>query len=341
MTHSVSSSPVRVGILGVGAIGLAIGRAFAAHPDTVVTALHDLDASRADAAVRALGGTWFDDPRALLAAVDLVYVAVPPAAHHALVLAALRAGRHVLCEKPLAVNVTQATEMLRAARTAGVVHAMQLPLPYHPGVRVFAERVRSGALGEVRHAELSMVFPEWPRAWQRNPWIATRAEGGPVRECAPHLFQVIEDVLGPVARLRADVTFPSDAERSEDSALGVLELASGLRVAVTVVTNVRRPEDVSLTVYGDAGTAKLSHWRTPMFAATDGSLEVVPTPDTSDVTLVSELVKAVRGEAAFLLDFSVGARLQQLQDAWEAAAERGTWIDTPPRSDSAPPASIH
>ncbi|PYE52747.1 Gfo/Idh/MocA family protein [Deinococcus yavapaiensis] len=338
MSHAPSPSPVRVGILGVGAIGLSLARSFAAHPETVVTALHDRDASRADAAVRETGGRWFDDPRALLDAVDLVYVAVPPAAHHDLVLSALRAGRHVLCEKPLAVNLAEATEMLEAARAAGVVHAMQLPLPYQAGVRVFAEQVRSGTLGDLRHAEVTMVFPEWPRAWQRNPWIATRAQGGPVRECTPHLFQVVEDVLGPVTRLRADVTFPSDPEHCEQSAVGVLELASGVRVAVNVLTDVRRPEDVSLTVYGSAGTARLGHWRTPMFAADDGPLQPLPVSEDGGVNLVSELVKAVRGEAAFLLDFSVGARLQQLQDAWEASAERGARIETP---YATAPSSIH
>ena len=326
MLRGMAAHSIRVGIIGLGAIGQRLIRAFHAHPDFEVAALHDLDPERATAAASEFGGDAVTDVNGLINRVDLVYVAVPPAAHLDLTLAAFAAGRHVLCEKPLAVNAQDGEAMLRAAREAGTVHAMQLPLFFSPGVEVFAGQLRTGVAGEPRRADLSFVFPEWPRAWQRNPWIATRAQGGPVRECSPHLFEVIERTLGPVRRLRADVAYPADGVTSEDSALGVLELQSGLRVAVNVLCNVPRPEAVELTVYGTRATLGLTQWTTPVLATDAGPLQPLPLPDTPPRGLLDELASAIRGESARLPGLDVGLRLQKLQDAWEHADATGGWV---------------
>ncbi|AFZ65682.1 Gfo/Idh/MocA family protein [Deinococcus peraridilitoris] len=326
MNHT--DSTIRVGIIGLGAIGGRLLREFQAHDAFQVTHLHDSDAARSEEAARETGAVACATSTELLASdVDLVYIAVPPSAHFDLTLAALKSGKHVLCEKPLAVSTEEARAMLGAARAAGRVHAMQLPLYHSPGVRVFAERLHSGTLGDLRRADLTLVFPEWPRAWQMNPWIGRREQGGPIRECTPHLFEVIERSLGRVARLRADVVYPVDGVSSEESAHGVLELESGLRVGVSLLCHVQRPETVALTVYGANGTLGLERWTQPVYSADqDIPKALALEADTTQGKLLDHLAAAIHGREADLPGFGVGLRLQCLQEAWEQASATGSWI---------------
>lgn len=112
----------------------------------------------------------------------------------------LAAGKHILCEKPLALTLAEAEEMTAAARSSGLVHALNFDLPNAPGVVAFGQMRRAGYPGELRRAEISLRFPEWPRPWQRNPRIGGREQGGPIRECAPHLLQILLREFGPVRR---------------------------------------------------------------------------------------------------------------------------------------------
>ena len=87
--------------------------------------------------------------------VDIVHIATPPSTHHALALACIAKGKHVLCEKPLAMSVTQADEMLAAAERAGVILAVNFVLRYNQVTHKVKELIDSGALGEVTAASLT------------------------------------------------------------------------------------------------------------------------------------------------------------------------------------------
>jgi predicted dehydrogenase len=324
-------SPVRVGIVGVGAIGNRILRAFSAHPHTEIAAVCDTDKERAAAAAGALGGIpWFASHRALLeqSGIDLVYIAVPPRWHHQVAVEAIAAGRHVLCEKPLALTLADAREMTARAESAGVVHAVNLGLIYAPGVRAFRARVAAGYVGELRRIEITLIFPEWPRAWQMNAWVGGREQGGPVRECGPHLFHLVLAEFGAIVRVWADMEYPDDPARCESSAAGLFELAGGQRVLVNVLCHVPRPETVSLMVHGSRATVGLVDWVKAVGATGPGPLAPLP-PAASDegASLVTELVRAIGGDPADLVGFEQGLALQRVQDAWDRAVASGGWVD--------------
>ncbi|MFC4455400.1 Gfo/Idh/MocA family oxidoreductase [Deinococcus sonorensis] len=327
---------VRVGVIGLGAIGQSLLKAFTASSEVQVTAVCDVDASLADATAREVRASAWTDHRSMLGTVDLdlVYVAVPPKFHHAIALDVLAAGRHILCEKPLALTLSEARQMERSAQAAGVVHALNLPLHGDPGIETFRRLVEEGRLGRLRRAEVTLVFPQWPRGWQQNPWIGGREQGGPIREVGPHLLHVLLSVLGPVKRVWAHTEYPAhDPDACETAALGTLELEGGLLVTVSCLTNVPRPEQVSLTVYGAGGTAGLTNWATPVVAWGPGPLEPVPVEGPrvpAGERLVGALVSRVRGEAGDLVDFRMGVRIQALLDAWEHASATGSWVDVEP-----------
>src|SRR5437763_3298896 len=123
-THLVVHSPImnsliRCGVWGVGAWGSKHARVYSTLPGVLFVGVFDHDSDRAQAVVGEHGGRVFDTPAALLAECDAVSVATPTIAHLEATLAALAAGCHVLVEKPIAVTVAEADEMIRAADRAG------------------------------------------------------------------------------------------------------------------------------------------------------------------------------------------------------------------------------
>ena len=329
------TSSVRVGVIGLGAIGQNLLRAFTAHSEVQVTAVCDVDGSLAKRTAQALAASAWTDHRRMLddTDLDLVYVAVPPKHHHAIALDVIAAGRHILCEKPLALTLSEAQEMQRAAQAMGVVHALNLPLYGDPGIETFHRLVQGGRLGTLRRAELTLVFPQWPRGWQQNPWIGGREQGGPVREVGPHLLHVILTTLGSVARVWAHTEYPAnDPDACEIAALGTLQLDNGSLVVVSCLTNVPRPEQVSLTVYGSTGTAGLVNWASPVAARGQAPLEAVPVEGeqgAAGTRLVRALVERVRGHPGDLVDFTMGVRIQAVLEAWEQSSATGLWVDVP------------
>jgi len=329
------SEPVRTAAIGLGAIGTRIVAAFAAHPQHTLVAVCDTSGARADAVARQHAVPAYTDHAAMLAAERpaLVYVAVPPRFHRDVVADVVASGAHVLCEKPLALSAADGRDMLARAEQAGRTHALNIGLHYDPGIRLFLAELAKGWIGDVVRIAIDLVFPEWPRQWQRNDWIAKREQGGPVRECTPHLFHVLRRGFGEVARLRADVRYGAEPDACERSANGVLELSSGLLVDVRVLTNVPRAEEVRLTVYGERGTLGLEGWRRPVSAKERGPLEPMSVPAASDPFPVgTELALAVRGEAADLVTFADGIALQRIQDAWDEAARSGLWVTVSDRT---------
>jgi len=192
------SKPLGLGLIGCGAFGQFCLEAFSKLPDVRIVAVADTVAPLAKAAGERFGAPSFNDPAALPARpeVDIVHVATPPSTHHDLVLPALRAGKHVLCEKPLATEVSDAAEMLDAAKAAGLHVPVNFVLRHNAVTDAVSAVLQCGALGEVLAAWLvncaadSNLPPEhW--FWDR------RASGGIFIEHGVHFFDLYRHWLGP------------------------------------------------------------------------------------------------------------------------------------------------
>jgi predicted dehydrogenase len=265
--------------------------------------------------------------------IDLVYVATPPASHCDIVLQAVRAGLHVVCEKPLALRAEDAEDMADAASAAGVVNAVNFPLCYSGTIDAFRGWIVAGNLGQLHHIDIDLAFPVWPRSWQRSAWVASRQQGGPLREVGPHLFHLVLEVFGPVDSVWAAVGYPADAARCERAAVGMLRLESGPLVFVRVMTGSSAAEQVRLLAYGDRGTLGLvdghrlvaSH--IPGEGPVPAELRPLPAGDAPPKPLLDRLARAIGGQPAELCDFRAAVKVQRLLDAWLRASVRGGRID--------------
>jgi len=144
---------VRIGIIGGGQWGPNHVRNFAALPDAVVVGLAETSPARRAALARQFRGlTLFADHRSLLdESPDAVVIATPTSTHHAIALAALERGIHVLCEKPLALTAAEAQEMAMVASERGVVLAVGHVFLFNAGIRRLKELLEAGELGRVRY----------------------------------------------------------------------------------------------------------------------------------------------------------------------------------------------
>jgi predicted dehydrogenase len=168
---------IRVAVVGLGYWGPNLVRNLHAIDDADLVAVCDARTDRLDAAARRYPGlaatTSFDE---LLASddVDAIAIATPAASHHALATAALRAGKHVFVEKPLAASSTEATEMIELADAAGLVLMPGHTFVYSPPVEKIRELIQAGVLGDVYFISTSRVNlglhqPDVSVAWDLGP----------------------------------------------------------------------------------------------------------------------------------------------------------------------------
>jgi predicted dehydrogenase len=315
----MATHPVRVGIVGLGAIGERLINTFKTYDEIEIKAVCDIAADRAKQVGEELGGVeWYTDHKALIAQpdVDLVYVAVPPIFHQAITLDVLQAKKHVLCEKPLANSVEEAKSMLEAAQQADVVHAMNFPLNYSASTLKFLQLIQEGYIGDLRRIGLLMHFPQWPREWQQNDWVGGREQGGYILEVGAHFIQLIQKAFGPITEVQSELQFPEDPKACESGVVAKMRLADGTPILVDGLSHIAGEERLALTAYGSKGTLSLENWRElkggrlgePL---TEISIEDVQPPQG----LMPNVVKAIRGQSADLYDFKVGYDVQVVLEA--------------------------
>ena len=152
--------PLRVGLAGTGYWGANLLRTLGALPEAHLAALCDLDAKRLDELGRQHpGARLVPDLSHLLSLgeVDAVFIATPPSQHYRMALDALRAGKHVWVEKPLALTAAEARELVETARTVKRTLFVDHTFLYDPMVTEMKRLVDTGELGDVWHVSLERV----------------------------------------------------------------------------------------------------------------------------------------------------------------------------------------
>lgn len=186
---------VRVGLLGYGAIGHEHSRAVRAVEGLALSTVCDTSPDRRDAATAAAPGiAALDDADALIARddVDLVVVSTPPSTHADWARRAIRAGKHVVVEKPFAIRTDEADTVLAEAEAAGLLAVVYQNRRFDPDHRAVARAVRSGAIGEVFHLETFVGGYGHPcNLWHSDEGVS----GGAFYDWGSHVLDQILDLV--------------------------------------------------------------------------------------------------------------------------------------------------
>ena len=195
---------IKAGVIGTGFIGPVHVEALR-RLGVAVTAICDLGDLGAKAADRLGIPHVFDDYRELVTCpeVDVVHITAPNRFHGEMALAALRAGKHVVCEKPLAMNTRETIQIVRAARISKSVFAVNYNVRFYPAVLALRRMVERGDLGQIIHVNGSYL-QDWLFKDTDYNWRLLPEEGGKLRAVADigtHWMDAVSFVLG--ARIRS------------------------------------------------------------------------------------------------------------------------------------------
>lgn len=194
----MTTGAVRIGVVGAGGFGLMALQHFTQLPQVRFVAMAGTHREASFAAARRFGVPDIEDVDQLLARddVDLVYIATPPFLHHPQALKALRAGKHVICEKPLAITVEQADELISVAREKRLLIIANLMQRYNPLFDIIKQVIESKVLGEFLHGYFENYASD--EGLPRQHWFWDRSKsGGIFIEHGVHFFDMFSGWLGP------------------------------------------------------------------------------------------------------------------------------------------------
>ena len=214
--------------------------------------------------------------------VDAVTVATPPLTHAPLVLEALAAGRHVLCEKPFARDAAEARTLLAAAQDAGVVHLLGTEFRWDAGQATLARAVAAGAVGEPRLATVLLHVPVLAEPDAEVPaWWADAASGG--GWLGAHGSQVIDQLrvtLGEFEGVSAALSHVAGRDQSaEDAFIVKFRMRSGCTGVMASTCGDRGPFLIETRVVGSKGTAWIEDVGEKVFVADADGTRQVPVAD--------------------------------------------------------------
>ncbi len=212
----MASNARGLGLIGCGDFGLFCLDAYRTMDRVRIAAVADVRQQVADRFAERYSVQAHYDADALIARddVDIVHVATPPSSHHELVIKALRAGKHVLCEKPLAMTVDQANEMLDLAREKDLMCPVNFVLRYNPVTEAVKAVLDSGALGKVLSGRLTNCAGDSKLGVDH--WFWNRQVGGGIFiEHGVHFFDLYRYWLGDGHAISAHIE-PREGTGQED-----------------------------------------------------------------------------------------------------------------------------
>ena len=344
--------PIRVLLIGAGfgaqvhAPGFAANRAF----KLAGVASGSLENARRVATEFSIPYATDDWKRMLDEAdADLVSIATPVDLHYPMARAALERGRHVLCEKPFALNLAEARELSSLAAAKGVVHVVNHEFRHFPAREALTRKIREGELGRVEHITIQERIPGWARNPKRRlTWLTERRRGGGyLGALGSHHIDQLLLWGGPMRRVfctlrtlaaeSPDVAPAHRAITADDTFALLVQFENGARGIVDVFggAHVRRH---SMEVSGSGGSLTVLDGYRLGRPKEDGSFEEVPLPEDlklkptrkepllAPFSVKVEMIRAAiqEGKPASP-DFADGVEIQKVLDPARLSDQSGAW----------------
>jgi predicted dehydrogenase len=366
---------LNIGLIGTGYMGKchalawnAVASVFGDVPRPRLAMLAEHSQDLAERKAQELGfahatGDWrmlVNDP-----AIDVVSITTPNAFHPEMAIAALEAGKHVWCEKPMATKLADAERMLAAARASGKVAALGYNYIQNPAMRLIRRILDDGQIGEVNHVRLEM-----DEDFMANPedlfyWKSEASSGhGALDDFGVHPLSLLHALLGGVRRVCGHMAKPyadrpvqgggRRAVETYDIASVLMELENGASGLLALNRSAwGRKGRIFLQIFGSKGTIVFDQERMnevqlytvdeardrqgfrtiltgPQHPPYD---KFIPAPGHglgfNDLKVIEcrELMRRIAGEKAHLITFEEGIRIERTVDAMAKSAHEMRWVD--------------
>lgn len=351
---------IRTGIIGASFARQAYLPALRSIEDVELAAIASARRSSAQAAADEFGiPRVYDDWERMIGEneFDLVCIATPTVYHAPMTLAALRAGAHALCEKPMAMNQAESAQMLETAERLNKLHIIGHELRFNPNRRKIKSLIESGAIGDARHANLVNISASWgdPASHAAGHWLA-RADmgGGRLGANGSHQLDLLRFWLGDIGAISGQVATMAAARQDKDSGAEWIasaddqfsftaEMQSGALCSVFVSSAARHGSGNQTQIFGSEGTIMLADGDEKLLVARAGEdFQDMSQRDSnadlpglgagiwnvSFVALMQELTAAIREgrQLTWGATFADGHQCQIAMDAIRRSSIERRWV---------------
>ena len=349
MTSSSSKDRFRLALVGCGRISRNHFDAISRIDGLDLCAVCDSVADRARAAGDEQGVKSFTSYAEMIASVDadVVTLCTPSGLHAAQGIAAAKAGKHVITEKPMAITLAQADDLVKACDSAGVRLFVVKQNRLNPSIQLLKRAVDKGRFGRIYLANTTVRWNRPQEYYDSASWRGTwEFDGGAFMNQASHYVDLMQWLVGPVESVVAKTATQARRIEAEDSGVAVLKFRSGALgvIEVNVLTYPRNWEG-SISIIGEKGTAKIGgtavnrieHWS---FAEYDDDDKLVDAAQTNPPSVYGfgheayyrNVLAALRGDAEPETDGRAGRKSLELILGIYQSAKTGRDVPLPLRS---------
>ncbi len=263
---------------------------------------------------------WYSNHLELLADrdIDAVYIASPVFLHLSHTMDAARAGKHVLCEKPMAMTAGECDTMIDECTNAAVKLGIAYYRRFYPVIDRVRRALRSGEIGKPVFAQVNTFEafdpgPEHPRRWfiQKD-----KSGGGPMMDFGCHRIEILVDLFGPVAEIRSVNTNAHFDREVEDTSSTIFGFADGVCASLTVTHAAKASVD-SFDIYGTEGSIRIASLNSGEIAISNSNgeaAEVHPPAANFHVPLIQDFTTALIGGRAPAVSGEAGREVARIVD---------------------------
>ena len=339
---------LRIAFVGCGRISANHFDAIARIDGMTLVAVCDTIEERARTAGEKSGVPWFTSYDEMLAKVpcDVVSIATPSGLHPAHGILAARAGKHVICEKPMAITLSAADDLVKACDDAGVRLFVVKQNRLNATVQLLKRALDKGRFGRIFMANATVRWARPQEYYDQAPWRGTwEFDGGAFMNQASHYVDLIQWLVGPVESVMAKTATMARRIEAEDSGAAILKFRNGA-IGVLEVSMLTFPKNLegSITLLGERGTVKIGgtavnkieHWQ---FADYDDDDKLVEAANTAPVSVYGfghepyyrNVLKVLHGEAVPDTDGRGGRKSLELILGIYESAKTGCEVSLPLR----------
>jgi len=342
----MSDAAIRIALVGCGRISRNHLDAIEKIDGLELAAVCDIIPERAREAGERYCAPWFESYDEMLATVpcNAVAVCTPSGLHPKQGILAARAGKHVICEKPMAISLADADELVRECDSAGVQLFVVKQNRLNPAIQLLKRAIDRGRFGRIYLANTTVRWTRPQEYYDQAPWRGTwEFDGGAIMNQASHYVDLIQWLVGPVESIMAKTATLARRIETEDTGVAVLRFRSGALgvIEVTMLTYPRNLEG-SITVLGEKGTVKVGgtavnrveHWTFADYDDDDKLVESVATNPPSVYGFGHEgyyrnVLAVLRGEAKAETDGRAGRKSLELILGIYESAKTGCDVPIP------------
>ena len=343
------AAPIRIALAGCGRISRNHFDAIAKVEGLELAAVCDIVPERATEAGLRFGVPSFESFDEMLASVrcDAVALCTPSGLHPKHGIIAARSGKHVICEKPMAISLADADALVRECDGAGVHLFVVKQNRLNPAIQLLKRAVDRGRFGRIYVANTTVRWTRPQEYYDQAPWRGTwEFDGGAIMNQASHYVDLLQWLVGPVESVVAQTATLARRIETEDTGAAVMKFRSGALgvLEVTMLTFPRNMEG-SITLLGERGSVKVGgtavnrveHWQ---FADYDDDDKLVDAAATNPASVYGfghegyyrNVLSVLRGSAVPDTDGRQGRKSLELILGIYESAKTGREIPLPLRA---------